>query len=120
MTGFLFLSFFAVKIEFLLSLDILYLNLDEENNEEFDGGFTENGWDTFYDIESMLLNNGAMTREQIIIRMQRLWRINRKYKKAKRNLAYSKSFMDQTFNRKPEKLSELAPDLLDKISIYTR
>jgi len=104
--------------EGLTPLDILYKNLDEVNNGEFDDEFTEYGWDAFYAIESMLLNNGAMTREQIIIRMQRLWRINRKYKIAKRNLAYSKSFMNHTLNRKPEKLSELASDLLDKIRTY--
>ena len=56
----------------------------------------------------------------MIRRMQRRRRRNLTHRRAKRNLAFSKTYMDQTLKRKPEILSELAQDLLEKISTYTR
>ena len=100
--------------EGLTPLGILYkIPYDEDG-----GPLTEKGWRLFYSIESILLENGAMTREQIIIRMQRRWRGILTHRRAKRNLAFSKTFMNQTLRRKPTILGELALDLLEQISTY--
>ena len=108
--------------EGLTPLDILYKNLyEDEDDPEYSGELTEKGWRSFYIIENMLLENGAMTKKEIVrrvIRLQRRIRKNMKIKRAKRNLAYSKSYLDKRLNRKPERLSELAPDLLENISKY--
>ena len=72
----------------------------------------------FQEIEDILVENGAIAREKIIIKLQRILRKNMKIKKVKRNLAYSKSYLDKTLNRKPKILSELAPDLLTEIRKY--
>jgi len=100
--------------------------LDILNREFEDHGhmLTPYGLQKYMDTRDILLENGAMTKEQIRIivarNIQRRRRKNLTHRRAKRNLAFSKSFRDQSIRRKPENLSELAPDLLEKISTYTR
>jgi hypothetical protein len=104
--------------EGLTPLDILYKSVC--GDEYTFPGNNEKGWRLFYSIESILLENGAMTRKQMIIKLQRRWRGILTHRRAKRNLAFSKTFMNQTLRRKPKILGELAHDLLEKISTYTR
>ena len=94
--------------------------LDISNREFIDFSLTPYGLQIWTDTRNILLQNGAMTSDQLeyIRRMQRRRRKNITHRRAKRNLAYSKSFIDQTMRRKPERLSELAPDILKDISKY--
>ena len=82
--------------------------------------FTDYGRQIWTEKRNILLQNGAKTWDELVYirRLQRRIRTNIKIRRAKRNLAYSKSYLDKRLNRKPERLSELAPDLLENISKY--
>ena len=102
--------------EGLTPLDILYKS---PYNEEA-GPLSEKGWRLFYSIESILLENGAITRIQMIIKLQRRWRRILTHRRAKQCLAFAKTNKNLIYRQKPEELDELAPDLLEKISTYMK